>query len=57
MPTKGTIIHGSQHAVLNLRLDTFIDEVQSLVGKLRVLLSEGSAPHPVLIKHCFTVAA
>jgi len=52
MPTKGKIIHGLQHAVLNLRLDTLIHEVQPLVGTLRTLLSESSAPDPVLIKHC-----
>jgi len=52
MPTKGKIIHGLRHAVLNLRLDTLIHEVQPLVGTLRTLLSESSAPDPVLIKHC-----
>jgi hypothetical protein len=45
MPTKGIIIHGLQHTILGLRLDTLIHEVQLLVGKLRALLSEsgGSA--------------
>jgi len=52
MPTKGTIIHGLQHTILRLRLDTLIHEVQSLVGKLRALLSESSPPDPILIKHC-----
>jgi predicted RecB family nuclease len=52
MPTKGTIIHGLQHTILRLRLDTLIQEVQSLEGKLRALLSESSPPDPVLIKHC-----
>ncbi len=52
MPTKGTIIHGLQHTILGLRLDTLIHEVQLLVGKLRALLSESIPPDPVLIKHC-----
>jgi len=52
MPTKGMIIHGLQHTILGLRLDTLIHEVQLLVGKLRALLSESSPPEPVLIKHC-----
>jgi len=38
MPTKGKIIHGLRHAVLNLRLDTLIQELQSLVGNLCALL-------------------
>jgi len=49
MPTKGMIIHGLQHTILGLRLDTLIHEVQLLVGKLRALLSESSPPEPVLI--------
>ena len=52
MPTKGTIVHGLHHTILGLRLDTLIHEVQSLVGKLRALLSENGPPDPVLIKHC-----
>ena len=28
MPTKGMIIHGLQHTILGLRLDTLIHEVQ-----------------------------
>src|SRR6266851_7821292 len=35
-----------------IRLDSLIHEVQPLVGTLRALLSESSAPDPVLIKHC-----
>jgi len=52
MPTKGMIIHGLQHTILGLRLDTWIHEVQLLVGKLRTLLIESGPPDPVLIKHC-----
>jgi predicted RecB family nuclease len=52
MPTTGTIIHGFQHTALVLTLDTLIQEVESLIGKLRTLLTEGTAPEPVLIKHC-----
>jgi len=52
MPTKGRIIHGLRHTVLGLRLDTLIQEVKALVGKLRALLTEGSPPNPILIKHC-----
>jgi predicted RecB family nuclease len=52
MPTKGTIIHGLQHTALGFKLDAWIHEVESLVVKLRALLTEGSPPDPVLIKHC-----
>jgi hypothetical protein len=52
MPTKGTIIHGLQHTALGFKLDAWIHEVESLVGKLRALLTDGSPPDPVLIKHC-----
>jgi len=52
MPTKGMIIHGSQHKILCLKLDAGIHEVESLVGKLRASLTEGTPPDPVLIKHC-----
>ncbi|HMD86245.1 MAG TPA: IS66 family transposase [Terriglobia bacterium] len=52
MPTKGVIIHGLQHAALGVKLDAWIHEVDSLVGKLRALLAEGTPPDPVLIKHC-----
>jgi len=52
MPTKGRIIHGLEHTTLCLKLDVWIHEVESLVGKLRALLTEGSPPDPVLIKHC-----
>lgn len=52
MPTKGRIIHGLQHTTLCLKLDVWIHEVESLVGNLRALLTEGSPPDPVLIKHC-----
>ncbi len=38
MPTKETIIHGLQHTILGLRLDSLIREVRSLVGYLRALL-------------------
>ena len=39
MPTKGIIIHGLQHTTLGLKLDAWIHEVESLVGKLRALLT------------------
>ena len=52
MPTKGMIIHGLQHKALGVKLDAWIHEVESLVGKLRALLTEGTPPDPVLIKHC-----
>ena len=52
MPTKGTIIHGFQHRALVLKLDAWIHEVESLIGKLRTLLTDGSPPDPVLIQHC-----
>jgi predicted RecB family nuclease len=52
MPTKGMIIHGSRHTTLGLKLDAWVHEVESLVGKLRALLAESSPPDPVLIKHC-----
>jgi predicted RecB family nuclease len=52
MPTKGIIIHGLQHTVLRLKLDSWIREVESLVGKLRSSLTEGTPAEPVLIKHC-----
>jgi predicted RecB family nuclease len=52
MPTKGMIIHGSQHKTLRFKLDAWIHEVESLVGKLRASLTEGTPPDPVLIKHC-----
>jgi len=52
MPIKGMIIHGLQHAPLGLTLDACVHEVESLVGKLRALLTDDSPPEPVLIKHC-----
>jgi predicted RecB family nuclease len=52
MPSKGIIIHGLQHTTVGLKLDAWIHEVDSLVGKLRTLLAEGGPPEPVLIKHC-----
>ena len=52
MPTKGMIIHGSRHTTLGLKLDAWVHEVESLVGKLRALLAESSPPDPVLVKHC-----
>jgi predicted RecB family nuclease len=52
MPTKGAIIHGSRHTALVLKLDAWIQEVESLIGKLRTLLTEGTPVEPVLIKHC-----
>ena len=52
MPIKGMIIHGLQHTTLGLKLDVWVHEAESLVGKLRALLTEGSQPDPVLIKHC-----
>jgi len=52
MPTKGTIIHGFQHTALVLKLDAWIHEIESLIGKLRTLLTEETSPEPVLIKHC-----
>jgi predicted RecB family nuclease len=52
MPTKGMIIHGLQHTTLGLKLDASIHEVESLVAKLRTLVTEGTPPEPVLIKHC-----
>ena len=52
MPTKGMIIHGLQHTTLGVKLDAWIHEVESLVGKLRTLLTEGTPRDPVLIKHC-----
>jgi len=52
MPTKGVIIHGLQHTTVGVTLDALIHEVDSLVGKLRTLLAEGTPPDPVLIKHC-----
>jgi len=52
MPTKGTIIHGFRHTALVLKLDAWIHEVESLIGKLRTLLTDGSPPDPVLIQHC-----
>jgi predicted RecB family nuclease len=52
MPTKGKIIQGSAHTTLCLKLDAWIHEVESLVGKLRALQTEGDPPDPVLIKHC-----
>ncbi len=52
MPTKGTIVHGFQHTALVFKLDAWIHEVESLIGKLRTLLTGGPAPEPVLIKHC-----
>lgn len=52
MPTKGTIIHGLQHTTLSIKLDAWIPEVESLVVKLRTLLTGGTSPEPVLIKHC-----
>lgn len=51
-PTKGTIIHGLKHTVLSVKLDTLIHEVESIIEKLRVLITEGNPPDPVLIKHC-----
>ena len=52
LPTQGVIIHGLQHTSLGVKLDAWIHEVDSLVGKLRALLAEGSPPVPVLIKNC-----
>ena len=52
MATKGTIIHGLQQTALVFKLDAWIHEVESLNGKLRILLTEGNPPDPVLIKHC-----
>jgi len=52
MPTKGVIIHGLQHTTVGVKLDALIQEVDSLVGKLRTLLAEGTPPDLVLIKHC-----
>jgi predicted RecB family nuclease len=52
VPTKGTIIHGLQQTALVLKLDGWIHEVESLIGKLRTFLTEGNRPDPVLIKHC-----
>jgi predicted RecB family nuclease len=52
MPTKGTIIHGLQHTALVLKLDAWIHDVEPLMGKLRTLLTEGTPPEPVMIKHC-----
>jgi len=52
MPIKGMIIHGLQHTTLGLKPDAWIHEVESLVGKLRALLTEGTPPDLVLIEHC-----
>ena len=52
MPTKGMIVHGVQHTTFGLKLDALVHEVESLVGKLRALLTESSPPDAVLIKHC-----
>ena len=41
MPIKGTIIHGLQHTTLGLKLDVWVREAESLVGKLRALLNRG----------------
>jgi hypothetical protein len=40
MPTKGTIIHGLQHTILGLKLDSLIREVRSLVGYPRIAPSK-----------------
>ncbi len=45
MPTKGTIIHGLQHAILRLRLDTLIHEVPSLVGKPKLPMLKRTVLH------------
>ena len=45
MPTKGTFIHGLQHAILRLRLDTLIHEVRSLVGKPKLPMLKRTVLH------------
>lgn len=52
IPTKGMITHGLQHTTLVIKLDVWIREVELLVGKLRALLTGGTPPDPVLIRHC-----
>jgi predicted RecB family nuclease len=52
VPISGKIIHGRRKRTLSIKLNGLIDEVESLVAKMRMVLASGTPPDLVLIGHC-----
>src|SRR6266436_1132874 len=52
VPNCGKIIHGERKRALSIKLNGLIREAAALVAKMRMALTNGTPPDPVLIGHC-----
>jgi predicted RecB family nuclease len=52
MPASGKLIHGRQKRAMTIIVNEFIHDVESIIGKMRVVLADNAPPDLVLNAHC-----
>ena len=52
MPASGKLFHGRQKSAMTIMVNEFINDVEFIVGKMRVVLTDNAPPDLVLNAHC-----